>query len=1032
MKGDTSFHRNLLIVANAGSGKTYHLVTRCIQLLQRGEQPEEILALTFTRAAAAEFLQKLFERIAQAANDPEQLQILQEQLGGDCPAIDANGCIKLLRQLIESLPRLSMGTLDQHFGRIVRAFPFELGLAREVELLDDAEKEDSQRRALEELFARGTQTDLREFIEILRQQSRNRADQSALKSMSHAANSLHVQFIETPTRCPWGDAKLIWPTGCPILNASDITTAVQKFDAAINATHPDLSDKSKVIISGWLESALEYQAPSKMSKKLAAFFKKLTDEGVGTAPSAIPYIAAGREKLMLYPQLLLARDELFRAIAKHELESRLASSQALYELLKHYERIYDLSVRRAGQLTFSDLVMLLAVNQTKISHRNIEYRLDGRFNHWLLDEFQDTNRLQWRVMEPLAEEVVWDPEERRSFFYVGDTKQAIYGWRGGDFKLFEQVREAFELNGGASIEKRELFQSWRSDKRIIEAINVIFDPARLDDPVNADFNLPDETIENWKKAWVEHKAGKNAHEGFAQLRLLQNNQDREDENGQLLLDESVLDILKETDPVGRGMTCAIIVRTRAKLDHYVALLRAQKPPIPVAAEGRVNPCLKTPESLALYALAKFLVSPIDRIAEAQFLGSPFGFLAEKQTSTFQFAALQQIAAEGLSATFSKWVREASRISAIDTSNAEAFLEATADYEMQRKGGEDLSHFLEFIDHRVQQDSETPGVVRVMTTHFSKGLGMDMVILPELGGTTGIADFRDTSGIALSRDSLGQIQWGLSLPNKHICAADPTLSSLREQLRARQAYEAFCVLYVAMTRAKHALYCLHLRGKDFKNPGRWLDKNFPTGDTIEQDARSIGDSRWFTSFTPKKVSAPFIEGTQLTPPDALPSSATPSTKEGKQITGDFILKGASARHLGIEVHELLASVEWLGDAPNAPQASPEARAIVNEFLKSDRATVLKKPPGKSILWREKPFAIEINGHQINGAFDRVLITLDTENKPACAEIIDFKTDQVTADLTAEYEGQLASYKKATALLLGIDEDSISAQVIGIRG
>ena len=153
MPDDNAYHQNLMIVANAGSGKTHSLVTRCIQLLQRDAKPEEILALTFTRAAAAEFLQKLFERLSKAALDPKELAKLQEQLGKDCRPLDAEGCTKLLRSLVDALPRLSMGTLDQYFGRIVRAFPFELGLSREVELLDDADKEDVQRRTLERLFA---------------------------------------------------------------------------------------------------------------------------------------------------------------------------------------------------------------------------------------------------------------------------------------------------------------------------------------------------------------------------------------------------------------------------------------------------------------------------------------------------------------------------------------------------------------------------------------------------------------------------------------------------------------------------------------------------------------------------------------------------------------------------------------------------------------------------------------------------------------------------------------------------------------
>ena len=62
----------------------------------------------------------------------------------------------------------------------------------------------------------------------------------------------------------------------------------------------------------------------------------------------------------------------------------------------------------------------------------VDYRLDGHFDHWLLDEFQDTSDLQWQVLANLIDEVLQDTSGKRSFFYVGDVKQAIYGWRAGN------------------------------------------------------------------------------------------------------------------------------------------------------------------------------------------------------------------------------------------------------------------------------------------------------------------------------------------------------------------------------------------------------------------------------------------------------------------------------------------------------------------------------------------------------------------------------------------------------------------------
>ncbi len=1027
---DKKFERNLLIVANAGSGKTHCLVTRCIQLLQRDAKPAEILALTFTRAAAAEFLQKLFDRLAKAATDPEELGKLQDQIGKDCRPIDADGCTKLLRDLVDALPRLSMGTLDQYFGRIVRAFPFELGLSGEVELLDDADQEELQRRTLERLFAEATEKKgLGELIETLRQQSRNRAEQSALKSVSRAASSLHEKFIETPGDRPWGKEDVIWPGGSAILDAEDVKTAAEKFrHAAFAQADPKLDEKAKSTIEGWLALAVAHQPPRRLGGPLAAFVKKLTDAGRGTGQSDEPYIAVGRTKLFLRPPMLAARDNLFHAIAKLELLSKLGSSRALYALLKDYEEIYKRTVRLAGQLTFTDLATLLAIHQKKIDHKHIEYRLDGRYNHWLLDEFQDTSRLQWRIMEPLADEVICG-DESRSFFYVGDTKQAIYGWRGGDFELFGQVHDNFRTKRGVDIAQDRLPESWRSDGNIVEVINAVFAPARLENA--PDFDLPPEMVANWRKAWVDHQPRHDRlGRGFVQFKTLAADKDDGDDASQAALDQAVLDLIREVDPIGRGINCAIIVRTRATLDHYVALLRGQQQPIPVAAQGRVNPCLKSPEGLALFALVKFLASPIDRIAQGQFLASPLGFLAARDADSFHREASARIAESGLAATLSDWVREAVRQSLIDATKVEAFIEAASDYEAQKKPGADLRAFIEFVDHRIEQESEAAGVVRVMTIHFSKGLGMDMVILPELAGK-GLSELRDTSGISVHRDPEGGVAWGMSLPAKDICAADQTLHSVREHLRARQTYENLCLLYVAMTRAKHALYCLRAPTKDFKNAGRWLQDFFPQGNGEDPDNRALGDRKWFEAFQRKDSPACDIKGTKLKRAKSQTRESSPSSHEGEDIPAGLILGGGAARHLGTEVHELLAQVEWLGDEPDFSGATPEATKLVREFLASERAAALRKPDGDILLWRERAFDVEIDGRPLGGIFDRVHIGTNANGQPVSAQIYDFKTDQTGVDLSEKYRDQLDSYRAAAARLLDLPLNRITAAAVSVR-
>ena len=145
----------------------------------------------------------------------------------------------------------------------------------------------------------------------------------------------------------------------------------------------------------------------------------------------------------------------------------------------------------------------------------------------------------------------------------------------------------------------------------------------------------------------------------------------------------------------------------------------------------------------------------------------------------------------------------------------------------------------------------------------------------------MTEFREDAGISLHRDANGKVLGGPALPRKDWCEADPVLREAREEMRAKQSYESLCVLYVAMTRAKKALYCLTARGRHDKNSGNWLEKNFP-GDG---DRREQGDPQWFNEFpisnlqTPDTLpsSSPALQASALSPlflprggPDAIPA------------------------------------------------------------------------------------------------------------------------------------------------------------------
>ncbi|MFM8230725.1 MAG: UvrD-helicase domain-containing protein, partial [Chthoniobacterales bacterium] len=558
-------------------------VTRCLELLARGEAPEKILALTFTRKAAAEFLQKLFGRLSIAAADPAALAQLRTEVG--MPDLDAARCTEWLRQLTAALPKLSMGTMDGFFGRIFRSFPLELGLGREPCLLDEAAMVEHRRSAVDHLFSAAAENTvgLDQIVELLRRESRNRSDRSVFDTMESAARSLQQTFLETPVGIVWGDAARIWPDGVGILGAGGVEDAVRELQAEIAATHSQLGAKARAQWNKWFELALAHRPPRRMDEDLDKFLKDKLAGGSTDNKTGELYVPVGNkaeDRLYLRGRLPELRENLRRALVKLEVQARLESTRALHALLARYEQVYDSAVRETGALTFSDITNFLAAGAREAWRRDLDYRLDGRHDHWLLDEFQDTSRAQWQILEPLADEIIQDTSDARTFFYVGDTKQAIYGWRGGDARLFWEIRDHYNRGRSAEVKEEKLPVSHRSSRAIVRAVGSVLAPSVLEAQAD-EFRFSEKTLAAWQQAWVDHRAADDAAEGYARLQMVEP-RDAEESKDEAV-SRHVVDLLREAKPLERGLDCAILFRTNDELARYVSVLKAAG--IPAAAEG---------------------------------------------------------------------------------------------------------------------------------------------------------------------------------------------------------------------------------------------------------------------------------------------------------------------------------------------------------------------------------------------------------------------------------------------------------------
>ncbi|MGH8017370.1 MAG: UvrD-helicase domain-containing protein [Opitutaceae bacterium] len=211
--------RHEMILASAGSGKTFALTDRCVQLLALGAKPEQIVALTFTRKAAGEFFDGILNKLAHAAGDASVARELGARIGAMDTAPET--FLRILRTVVDAMPRLSLSTFDAFFARIVRAFPLELGLAGDFEILQDHGALIERRRVLARIFRQdGTGPDehQRNFIEAFKRATFGLEEKGLAARLDSFLEDHHEVYLAATDARLWGNPESIWPDGCPWLD----------------------------------------------------------------------------------------------------------------------------------------------------------------------------------------------------------------------------------------------------------------------------------------------------------------------------------------------------------------------------------------------------------------------------------------------------------------------------------------------------------------------------------------------------------------------------------------------------------------------------------------------------------------------------------------------------------------------------------------------------------------------------------------------------------------------------------------------
>ncbi|ODT74688.1 MAG: double-strand break repair helicase AddA [Pelagibacterium sp. SCN 64-44] len=838
---------SIWVEANAGSGKTYVLTHRVLRLLLAGTRPQSILCLTYTKAAAAEMRKRVGARLAQwALAEEEDLYKDIKDLTGSAPdAALLAEARTLFARALETPGGLRILTIHAFCEAVLHRFPIEAGVPFDFAVIEDDRQAQMLLAARESVLAEGLRGERHaEAVELL---FGLMSDDAIAKAIASAL----------------GEGARLKPLLADIPAAKRHLRSLVGVDSGADMLRTELV-ASTLLTSGALREVVECLAGNPAGNTRCADLLARLDPENPTADGLRAAFFTGkgepRARLMLkkeveaYPSLhdllLAEQDRLVRIDAALNAALLVERSEALLDIVAAIRARYEADKSRHSLLDFDDLIEKLGdlFDNAEMAPW-VQYKLDAGIDHILVDESQDTNERQWRVVKALAEEFFAGAgavQRPRSIFAVGDQKQSIYSFQGAQPVLFGETGRDMERRARQAarpFEQVKLHTSFRTLKSILDAVDLV---AGREDIRLALLSLErvgheaarqqqGGTVTLWppvQEARAERPGGPwprevvEAEPGAA--RIVATHIAREI---RAWIDAGRL--LGERDRAVTADDVLILVQKRGPLfQEIIRALRAENLPTPGADRLALTGHIAV---LDLLALIDVLLNPADDLQLAALLRSPlfdFGeddlfalghFRAERQSLFAALLASPLPAAHQAAARLAAW-------RGLDLERPFEFLagilyaegglrrfHARLGYEVD----EVLSELLELALAHEQGSqpslqgfaaemrrrsvsikrelAESGGGVRVMTVHGAKGLEAPIVILADASAKPSAQ--MTGKPVYVLTEAPGPLLIHAGSRAQHGAATLP----IKEEADAVLAAEYWRRLYVAMTRAEDELY-----------------------------------------------------------------------------------------------------------------------------------------------------------------------------------------------------------------------------------
>ena len=1041
-----------LVLASAGSGKTYHLSSRILGLLAMGAPPGEVLATTFTRKAAGEILERVLVRLAEGALDPAKAR----ELGRDAhPSLrQPEECRKLLRRLLTDLHQMNVGTLDAFFVRVARSFFLELGLPPRWTIADEPTQDHIRTEAV---LATLAEADRAQLVELLRMLNRDAADRQVHAALLEKVDSLLAirRQLDPGAADPWAAEFGV---------TERLSPETLREHAEVLAAHlPELevpSTQRGDPVKQWV-TALDNASEAISRLDWDAAF----GTGIGAKVLAEEKSFSSRP---IPPEFVAVFGEAIR-LARIDLAPKLhREAQALGRLAELLETTFDRAQRRVGAYRFDDVTYLLGGPDPTGNRDDLSYRLDQRVRHLLLDEFQDTALEQWRALEPLAHELLSGHLDERAGVIVADPKQSIYGWRGARPELAYLVGEAYGLA------RTTMDTSWRSSPVILGFVDDVFRNLP-NNPAVVGIDVGPRVASDWMEDFTELTAARDLP-GHVCVHLASPTPD----SGRGAIRPSLLrraaQVVKRLHEQIPGRSIGVL----ASRNRVVGYLMDELQAVGVRASGEGESYLTdTAPANVILSLLRLADHPSDPSALYHVALTPLGEIVGLRDREDVGAARAlasririQLLADGYGPTLSKWVHDLAPW--CDARQVQRLLQLV---ELGHRWDERATlRPTDFTRYVACESVEDPSSARVqvMTIHQSKGLEFDAVVLPELYAS--LAPDRGEELIPKRDPDTGRVVQVYPGMSRERLALFPEAEAADQELRSADLRDRLSVLYVALTRAKYALHLVLPPEGGTKKHGAGLIRGALLLEDVKATDTQVllerGDALWFERLEgttgpadaekrPKgsDPGAPLFRPSASGPGRNLARRSPASLEGGTHVDLSFALRldAASGLRRGVVVHAWCEEIEWIEDGivdddalraiarEKAPgmhrdqvgrligefrgwlRAEPIRSALSREALPSEPDTLVR-------VENELPFVRRVADEIQEGFIDR-LVLIQRAGQVVRAEILDFKTDSIEAGdeatlaaRTDHYRPQIAAYRNVVREQYGLAESDVSGKLV----